>query len=318
MLTAVYHFEVSDLWLSSDLLGTRHDVTFGDYNLTLILPGSQTDFGTDKITSGPPIYTLAGITSDSPSGRLLAAEVVMIRVEVHVPGDLKAPPEQGAKPSNKDINTGISILRDLVEVAREFAQNYIGLARTIFGQYWLGPSESKLKTTWVNQLLDDDGNIIPVAYYDPVRISWHSFDSALSVDANQWLVDSAANGDRPELAESFLRDADYAATQTSYPDLRQAVLLAAIACEIKVKDTLNAMASPEQVPLLTLLLENPRDWSMTASSLFDKAARAICGRSLRDENRNLFKEIDLLFQDRNKIAHKGGEKVSPDILLKST
>lgn len=55
---------------------------------------------------------------------------------------------------------------------------------------------------------------------------------------------------------------------------------------------------------------------MAAASLFDKGLKAVCGKSLREEDRNLYKAIDLLFQDRNKIAHRGGAGLSPDDTLK--
>jgi hypothetical protein len=93
-------------------------------------------------------------------------------------------------------------------------------------------------------------------------------------------------------------------------------MLAAIACEIKVKDAITALASEEQKPLVNLLLENPRDWTMAAASLFDKGMGAVCGRSLRTEDKKLFKEVVLIFQDRNSIAHKDGGKVSADNVLK--
>lgn len=121
----------------------------------------------------------------------------------------------------------------------------------------------------------------------------------------------------PDLAVTFLCDAEYAASRGSDPNLRYAVLLAAIACEIKVKDAITALASPEQQSLVNLLLESPRDWTMTAVSLFGKGLKAICGKSLRDEDRSLYNEIDLLFQDRNRIAHRGGIRVSSDNILRN-
>ena len=55
---------------------------------------------------------------------------------------------------------------------------------------------------------------------------------------------------------------------------------------------------------------------MAASALFDKGLKSVCGKLLRDEDRSLYNDIVLLFEDRNRIAHRGGSKHSPDTTLK--
>lgn len=150
---------------------------------------------------------------------------------------------------------------------------------------------------------------------DPIPVTWYSADSALSEEKNAELVRQAALGTKPGLAETLFSDARFA-LQPPIPDFRQAVLLAAIACEVKVKDVLVSMASPDQRPVLNLLLENPRDWSMGAASLFDKAMEAVCSRLLRKEDPALYKDVDLLYQNRNKIAHRGGTGLLTDDVLR--
>jgi hypothetical protein len=340
MLTAVYHFAVSDLWVRSEVLGTHHTATLADHTITLILPADSADFGINNNAVGLSalgggynlLSALGGYNLDSDSATLLAAEVRIIRVEVQVESDLKAPPEsdagnkaaepgpdagsEAAEPSVNALDEGIRILSETVKIAREFAQRYINLVRTQLHQFWLGPSESQLRVTWLSQLIDSDGHNIPVGYNDPfppVLVHWT--DSALSVEVQAALVRKASEGVEPDLADTFLNDAEYTTYMFANPNLRQAVLLAAVACEIKIKDTITTLASPEQRSLVNLLLENPRDWTMAAAALFDKGMEAVCGKSLRTENLDLYKEIDLLFRDRNNIAHKGGARVSPDDIL---
>ena len=336
MLTAVYHFEVSDLWVRSDVLGARDTVAFADHAITLILPAGRDDFGLSTNTIG--LSALGGYNLHRDSGDLLAAEVRIIRVEVQVESDLKAPPESNAaskpaeprpdtdelakqgsaEPGVNVVEEGLRILKETVNIAREYAQKYISLVRTQLDQYWLGSSESQLRVTWLSELIDSDGRRIPVGYNDPFGpVMMHFSDSALSRELHVKLMREASEGIAPDLADTFLRDAEYAAYAVAHPNLRQAVLLAAVACEIKIKETISTLASSEQQPLVNLLLENPRDWTMAAAALFDKGMEAICGRSLRKENLALYKEVDLLFRDRNNIAHKGGTRVSSDdVLLK--
>jgi len=221
-----------------------------------------------------------------------------------------------SEPAVNVAEEGLKILRETVGVAREFAQKYIALVRIQLDQFWLGPSESQLRVTWISRLLDSDGHDIRVGYSDPMPVRMHWSDSALSKELHTTLVRQASEGVEPSLADTFLRDGEYAAYRLTDPNLRQAVLLAAVACEIKIKDVITTLATSEQRPLVDLLLENPREWTMAAASLFDKGLKAVCGKSLREEDRNLYKKIDLLFQDRNKIAHRGGTGVSPDSTLK--
>jgi hypothetical protein len=88
-------------------------------------------------------------------------------------------------------------------------------------------------------------------------------------------------------------------------DWSRAVLLAAIACELKVKETLRQLATDSNLPLVDLLLDSPRDFSMQVAGLFDKAMTAVHNESLRESDRELYKAIDRLFQVRNQIAHYG-------------
>lgn len=90
--------------------------------------------------------------------------------------------------------------------------------------------------------------------------------------------------------------------------------MAAIACEVAVKQSLRDAARPEQQELVELVLSSPRDVSLAAATLFDKGCKAVVTRSLKEENASLYKRVDKLFQDRNKIAYRGGEGLTDDVL----
>ncbi|MBV9012284.1 MAG: hypothetical protein JO272_09590 [Pseudonocardiales bacterium] len=94
--------------------------------------------------------------------------------------------------------------------------------------------------------------------------------------------------------------------------MREAVLLAAIACEMKVKDAIEMLARHDQKSLVELVLKNPRDVPIAAASLFDKALKAVCGKSMREDKKELFKSVEKLYQTRNSIAHRGGRDICGD------
>lgn len=108
-----------------------------------------------------------------------------------------------------------------------------------------------------------------------------------------------AAGDEPTLADSVLADA---AWLHSHPrDTPRVVLTAAIACELKVKYVLRAKAKPDAAELLDVLLESPRDFSIAAAALFDRPMKAIAGRSLREGDRDLWKQVVRLFEVRAQV-----------------
>ncbi len=82
-------------------------------------------------------------------------------------------------------------------------------------------------------------------------------------------------------------------------------MIAAVACELRIKTVVRELATPEQEPLIDLLLENPRDWSLSAIVLFDKPLEVVCGHSLKTDNKDLYKAVDSLIKRRDGLAHRG-------------
>jgi hypothetical protein len=82
--------------------------------------------------------------------------------------------------------------------------------------------------------------------------------------------------------------------------------MAAIACEIKVKENLRERIDEDKLPLLDFNLDSPREVTVTAADgLFNKLILLTQGRSLRVDDKDLFKRIVELFEVRNRVAHRG-------------
>jgi hypothetical protein len=128
--------------------------------------------------------------------------------------------------------------------------------------------------------------------------------SLTAADLNK-IAERVGQGNEAPVGETLLADAEYYVGH-AVRDFRRAVLMAAIAWEVKVKDVLRHVASEEQQSLLDFALENPREVTVTAADgLFDKLMHATSGRSLRQDDRQLFKHIQELYTVRNRIAHSG-------------
>jgi hypothetical protein len=171
-----------------------------------------------------------------------------------------------------------SAVADLVEWAR------------IHGQPWLGLHGQPVRRVGNHLLGDDSVDIADYGFREDVLPSIEderepAFDGRASLDTGHAssLAQQLGRGDVAlPIAETLLADALYFIGLRP-PDCQRAVLIAAIACEVKVKDILREKVPPERRPLLDLLLENPRDWSIAALALFDKATDAALGRSLRTD-----------------------------------
>ncbi len=194
-------------------------------------------------------------------------------------------------------------------VAERLAIDFLDRLR-MRGQIWLGTigsisySVSPQATTYEEQtnyrfLLGHGGTFIV-----PARPEAADLDRGLFDGLKESLADSASL----PLPESFIADAEHFLELGTQTDLQRAVLLAAVGCELKVKETLQKKVFQRGLPLVKALIENPRDFSMSAAGLFDKALKAATGYSLKDHDRKLYNGIDGergLFYRRNKIAHTG-------------
>jgi hypothetical protein len=116
-------------------------------------------------------------------------------------------------------------------------------------------------------------------------------------------AEAAVGGSVPNLGRTFLAEALWSASISVSRRPSQAVVLAAVACEVSAKTRLRELADPKARPLLDVLVDNVR--GITARDLFHHVPQALIGRSLRTEDRELWKKIDRLFEKRNQVVHVG-------------
>jgi hypothetical protein len=155
-------------------------------------------------------------------------------------------------------------------------ERLISWIRARHGQVWLGLYGEDVRRVGSEEVVDIEA---------ARRLPWPArLDMAFSVvepntplnrerlEALQPLVEA---GSAPGLAELLLADARFIAASAEPPDPSRALLVAAVACEVKIKAFLRECANAEQAPLVELLLSNPRDWSVAAAALFDQPLRIV-------------------------------------------
>lgn len=295
---AEFYFDVRGLLVRSDLLNGKIEFTCDGFRVEMLFPGERDFWGWEIPGPARRVY-------DDTGGQAFAIQSLKVMV-------------YGEGPPGRDHGGSIEHLRKSFNIANAAVSNLVEWART-HGQPWLGLHGQPVRRVGNHLLGDDSDDIADYGFNEDVlpqieEEPMPEYDVEASLDAASAAHLSgqlAGNNGTSPIAETLLADALYF-VGLAPPDYQRAVLLAAIACEVKVKDTLRRKVAPDRLPLLDLILENPRDWSLAAAALFDKAASAALSRSLRTERPELFKDISKLFEVRNRIAHKGEKPHEPE------
>ncbi len=288
---AEFYFEVRGVLVRAELLGTKLEFDRGGLRVEILIPGKGTGRHREGFGAVRPVY------ANETYGQFA---VQTVKVVVF-----------GEGPRGEDTDGSIEHLRKSFRVAESAVAELVEWAR-IHGQPWLGLHGQPVRRVG-NHLLGDEGvDIADYSFSEDVLPAIedereHTYDGGASLDRSHAssLTQQLGSGKIAlPIAETLLADALYLIGLRP-PDCQRAVLSAAIACEVKVKDILRQKVPTDRQSLVDLLLENPRDWSVAAPALFDKATDAALGRSLRTDHRETYENVRKLFELRNRIAHRG-------------
>jgi hypothetical protein len=308
LLRSEFFFEIDNLLVEDSVLGASIEFQRESYRIRVCLPTADGEF--PGFEAGD--FKAVGASLKNAYGHPIS-QVLILQLAVIGDGPTSSADFEHADGSVEGaIENGIDHLESTFALADVAAAELIDWIR-IQGQPWLALHGERPKSLEWGALYDETtGRVLPVGFRG-ARSRNFPVQAALNRKAFTSLAHLADDqGPALPVPETLLADAlHFVAGET--PDFARAVLIAAIACEVKIKETLRKLAAPEMLPVLDLLLENPRDWSMAAASLFDKALKAVTGHSLRISNKNLFKHIEHLFTLRNRIAHRGEKPSKNDV-----
>jgi hypothetical protein len=304
-VTVALHFEVNSLLIDAGLAGTTTEFEFNGHKCALTMPGPEDwpepEFGAFVLSrcmerDGVPINYYAQILH------------VKVQIESRLAAD-NLPSGGPSSPAN--IAEAKRVYDQAHKVASEIMHSYINQVRLTSDQVWLASTATMPRAVLTANLFDASGRRLAIGFGAGGVAVVRELEQVLDSPRHAAAIESISREKELELADVLLADARYTAWPTNNPDSRHSLLLAAIACEVKTKTTLYALASHSQLALVDVIISNPRDVSMAVVSLLDKALDAVCGRSLRRDNRDLYKAATQLFTDRNTIAHKGGGEIEP-------
>jgi len=318
-LRGIFHFRVRDLLVADDLLGAEYQVAGDPFEVAVRLPSEGSPRATTDDNEQPsteeierlfPGWLPAELISTGPATGLTLgfggdrgfSVVRLLRVEVDFNDDIQA--ADYVKPQHDGPNfddPAAHLLQRTRRKGEEVVNAFLALIRTQTGQSWLGLEGELSEGVGGGNLVDLDAfTAIPISIPMAPGLVIHQIapDQILNSDGAAELIERVRAGEKPELAESLLRDALFVA-QHCQPNAGLS------AVEFRIKEVLRGAADGSTLEMLELLLTNPRDWSLAAAALWDRPSKVIIGSSLREEDPELWKRLEKLIQRRNGLAHKG-------------
>ncbi|HEX6699985.1 MAG TPA: hypothetical protein VF101_04570 [Gaiellaceae bacterium] len=291
-LQAIFLYKTTGLWVRREALGASYSTERERQRVEVTLPASADDFLTWELVEGAAPYMAVGPPStgtvDDPDQ---VVTVHITRMTVDFEADVDDPHEA----FNAAQVTAESVLRSL-----------LGWLRGGFVQPGLAVATEPLALVGMSHLVNlATGERLPYNPTVELMFDLERVETPLTPADVAAAWEQVEGGNDAPIAETLLADAEHFAWGEA-PDPVRAVLAAAIACEVKVKRNLRERVHPDRADLLDFILENPREITVTAAdTLFDKVMKITQGRSLRDSDRSLFREIKRLFEIRNAVAHRG-------------
>ena len=306
-LRAIFNYEADGIWLRRELLGTSHSFERDGRRVTITFPRDETDLQTYQLREGEFHLATAGGagTVDDPKQAL---GVLIFRVEVYIEGDVSAAEFDEPDEDNTLAKRATAIFDEAAKIGDAAVRDVLASIRALHSQSWLGLSTMPPRREGIASLVEvATERRLPIGPTMSIGAQLKSIESALTPEQFAEIMSRLERGEAAPIAETLLADAEYLAWGVhAAPDALRAVLMAAIACEIKVKENLRSRIDDDKLPLLDFILENPREVTVTAADgLFNTLMLVAQGRSLRTDNRDLFKKVVELFEVRNRVAHRG-------------
>jgi hypothetical protein len=304
---AVFHFGIAAVDVSGDALGRRWEFERDGARVVLSLPSAPDSFGS-HVTA----LIVAAWNGDRETAvdenRVRVAAVTAFEVAVDVDAAVSS-----TDPGESEIDLGQAALDAAFPVALSVATDFISWLRVHAERFRLGASHEPPEV--LDGFLTETSSerrVRNISFSPRVHIVGFRL-AGLTVEVLDEVADLLKVGAVVGDAELLLADAREALAspgveqewEATRRDVRRAILLAAIASEVKIKGTLLEKTPDDRRSLVEIILKNFRVVEVAVGDLPHKTMKAAIGRSLHEDNPALFDAVKKLFTDRNAIAHRG-------------
>ncbi|WP_432833533.1 hypothetical protein [Dactylosporangium sp. CA-092794] len=294
------------LYVHSSVLGAQFDLSVAgeEVGVRLSLPSGQQSFRPQHVEDWMPLRE--AIMND----QFVAASIMAFNVEVSFPDVVEA--DKFAPGAPRDMEALDKVFW-LVKQARELCQQRAALfleQLRATKQFWMGQSLAPLEILDGLAVYDDrDGDriLLPIGAPTLLGVMLHNLDDAADTEELERAAAATRQSLLPALPDRLLADARNLGLEGPAESMKQALFLAAIATEVRVKEFVAAVANEHQGSLVDILLNSPRDYSVSVHNLFDRPLLAVSGHSLKVDDPALYKAVGRLFTARNHFVHRGEE-----------
>lgn len=258
-----FYFEVDGIRVERGVAGKSVTTVVNDLDVRVDFPSEQDPFtyayaetSTKKVENGeifedaepqgrPPAL--------EPSGEYLSVRVLRVVVNADAPDDLRHVPDLS---DNPDLAQLRARMRPAATVVVERLTQWV---RSSKGQVWNPPSSAVRRQIGSEQMVDlETMEALPIMWFAAGNFHVLPRDTEM-LEADFDDLGTALKSEQP-LWSQVLSDARYYATWSSeWSAPQKAVLFAAIASELAVKDALRAEGDVRVQEMIEILLENPRD-----------------------------------------------------------
>lgn len=251
------------------------------------------------LTPTPSAFPVSGVYEEPNwDSRTVAVRLVVISVVF----DTDLPPGRPKNPFEGEYGVMLNLAYERGRTRAEATmQSFLEWLRALSRQPWLGlVADSPMQYGRGGVYYAESGE--PIAGLGPtVSRTFISSRSRIDVSRLQLVMNGVESGREVSPSQALLADAWHLTEGTDRPDGKRAVILAAIACEIRVQEHLRAAANELNAAMLHLLLSKGSSFHY----LFVDLMQAVCGISLDKADPDLWTHVQDLSANRNSLVHEG-------------
>lgn len=303
-------FIVPQLWIGYDAIGAAFSLDWDGVVVRVTLPAKEDTFSAlPDGSQQPPLPSLSGsgpvFAETDRDARTAAVILFEVTVETMTEFPTPKPPELTddlREIADREINA-------VMPVAEAVASFFVRHARaTARGQTWLGLSAHAPAQYGIAQLEYRETGERIFGYGPQQAVTMRSSKLRLDLADLESIFSSVEAQREPGIAESLLADAWHLSDAQAANDQDRAILVAATACEVKVKQFILERVEAKGRAMAQMIL----DRRSNLPQLLDEVLHATLGMSLRRANAELFKNIVALAAQRNAIIHGGRRNPKAD------
>ncbi|MFF2821842.1 hypothetical protein ACFVRV_02200 [Arthrobacter koreensis] len=302
-LSVRIRYQIKDLWIHPDLLGWTHRFKRENAEIQISFPESSADFSArpweTELADIPSVFPVVNVY-DEPEWDSRTAGVKLICVDVVLESQL--PDERPENPFSGQYGSVLSAeCERATKHAEAFVGEFLGWIRALSRQPWLGMVDERPRQYGRAGIFDAESGESIGGVGPQITESFISSRKRMSLSAVQGIAKNIEGGAKVPVAQALLADSWHLTDGAQSVDKVRAVILAAIACEVRAQDFLRACSTQDNQPLVDLILAK----GSGLHYYLHTALKAISGLSLKESDPALFKHVETLASNRNSLAHEG-------------